>query len=118
MVQWLQWSITGQWTGKDGLDYLKQLPSIRVPMLTIAAAGDRWIAPESGCAKLHGAVGSSMKQFVVAGRKNGFSEDFSHARVISSRAASTQIWPVVLDWLDNLQTIGPDAEHPLGATRK
>ncbi len=99
MLQWLGWSLAGKWTGRDGFDYLASLAHIHLPMLTIAAGGDRWIAPPSGCLKIHHAVSSDTKDFVLASTDTGYKEDYSHARIISSRAASVEIWPRIGRWL-------------------
>lgn len=96
MQQWYRWSLSGRWLGRDGFDYeagLRQLPQ---RCLMLAAQGDRFIAPVSGCERLFQAMGSSHKRFQVCGTATGFTEDYSHARIISSRNAAREVWPQVL----------------------
>ncbi len=100
MLQWFRWSLRGKWVGADQFDYLEHLQAITIPALTIAAGGDHVIAPASGCEKIHQALGSSQKQYTLASTANGFLENYNHARVISSRNASKDVWPLVSDWIE------------------
>ncbi len=99
MRQWFGWSIKGTWLGRDGFDYMAALGKHTIPTLTIAAAGDRIIAPASGCRRIHESLGSSSRKFILASKANNFQEDYNHARVISSRSASKDVWPLVADWI-------------------
>ena len=83
----------------DGFDYLPCLADIYIPQLMIAGVGDRFIAPVSGCRKLHDSVSSKDKTFLLMGKENGFPEDYTHARVINSRSASVDVWPLIGQWL-------------------
>jgi oxygen-independent coproporphyrinogen-3 oxidase len=97
--QWCGWNWRGRWVGRDGFDYGAALRSLTVPALCLAGAGDRFIAPVAGCRELFEALGSSDKRFLECGLAHGFAEDYTHARIIASRAARQEIWPLVLDWL-------------------
>lgn len=104
--QWLCWTISQAWTGSDGFDYKTRVGIIELPVLSIAANGDKVIAPVSGCEKLHNDLGSADKTFLCFGADQGYLEDYTHARVISSRNASTDVWPIVAEWLI-ARTCGP-----------
>jgi len=97
--QWLRWSVSKHWLSIDGCDYLPLLADIYIPQLMIAGVGDRFIAPVSGCRKLHDSVSSKDKTFLLMGKENGFPEDYTHARVINSRSASVDVWPLIGQWL-------------------
>jgi oxygen-independent coproporphyrinogen-3 oxidase len=99
MNQWFRWNWTGRWTGTDGFDYLRALEKIDVPALCVAGAGDRFIAPYSGCRKLYNALGSLDKRMVYGAKSEGFGEDYGHARIIASRRSQQEIWPIILEWL-------------------
>ncbi len=99
MQQWFGWSLSGQWRGSDDFDYLTALESISIPSLNLAAAGDHFIAPASGCLKLHQAISSKDKTFLLCGRGEGFYENYTHARIISSRNASREIWTFISNWM-------------------
>lgn len=99
MDQWLAWSINGRWSGSDEFDYLHAMQQLTVPCLALAAVGDRFIAPSSGIEKIHKAYGSSDKTFMVFGKNHGHLEDYTHARLVSSRNASVDVWPLIGEWL-------------------
>jgi oxygen-independent coproporphyrinogen-3 oxidase len=99
MNQWFHWNWTGQWTGKDGFDYLRALERIEVPALCFAGAGDRFIAPYAGCRRLFDALGSLDKRMAFCAKSEGYTEDYSHARIIASRRAQQEIWPIIAEWL-------------------
>jgi pimeloyl-ACP methyl ester carboxylesterase len=97
--QWFGWNFKRRWTGFDGFDYLAALAEITVPTLCMAGAGDRYIAPVLGCRRVFDALGGTNKEWILCGRSEGFSEDYGHARIITSRAAEREIWPRIKDWL-------------------
>jgi oxygen-independent coproporphyrinogen-3 oxidase len=97
--QWLRWSIAKRWTSIDGIDYLASLADIHIPQLVIAGIADKFLAPVSGCEKLYENIGSVDKTFLAIGEEGGFLEDYTHARLVSSRNASIDVWPLVGQWL-------------------
>ena len=99
MQQWCRWNLSGRWTGQDGFDYLAALAAIRMPSLSLAGAGDRFIAPPAGCRRVHEALGEADRSFTVCGPDTGYSEAFGHARVLCSRAAAEEIWPELSKWV-------------------
>ena len=99
MDQWLRWSLSRQWFGTDGFDYSDNLKVITLPSLSLAATADRLIAPESGCKKMHTLLAGDDKTFIVFGRRHGHLEDYTHARLVSSRNASVDVWPLVGQWI-------------------
>lgn len=99
MRQWCRWQLDGKMHMQDGFDCLSGLAAIQVPVLALAGAGDRFIAPAPGCEALLQAFGGSDKSFVLCGVAQGFSEDYTHARILLSRAASREIWPLIGTWL-------------------
>jgi pimeloyl-ACP methyl ester carboxylesterase len=99
MNQWFRWNWRRRWLGRDGFDYDAAVRKVAVPALCLAGAGDRFIAPVSGCRRLFDALGSQDKQFVVCGNAAGFAEDYDHRRIIASRAAGQEVWPVIATWM-------------------
>lgn len=99
MRQWCKWNLTQKFSGLDGFDYLQHLQEVDVPVLALSGAGDLFIAPTSGCLELAESFGGQRVQFQQCGRANGYSEDYTHDRLILSKSASVQIWPMVSDWL-------------------
>lgn len=99
MNQWFGWNLRRRWVGKDGFDYLAALSGLEVPVLCLAGGGDHFIAPVAGCRRLFEAIGSFDKRLVLCARSEGFAEDYSHARIIASRAAQAEVWPQIAEWL-------------------
>ena len=97
--QWFEWNLRRQWRGRDGLDYLGALGTVRTPALCFAGAGDVEIAPVEGCRAVFDALGSADKSLIVCGRAQGFVEDYDHARIVASRGSRQEIWPRILAWL-------------------
>lgn len=99
MQQWIGWSLSGRWHGADGFDYLQHLADVTVPSMCLAAVADKTIAPPSGCERVYASLGGLNKTFILFGRENGHAEDYTHSRVVSSRNASVDVWPVIGRWL-------------------
>jgi len=99
MNQWFRWNWDGRWTGKDGFDYLDALSRVDVPALCFAGGGDRFIAPPRGCRRLYDAIGSFDKRMALCAKSEGYREDYSHSRIIASRQAQQEIWPIISEWL-------------------
>lgn len=101
MEQYMRWNLGRRWIGDDGTDYYANCRRITVPVLALAGGGDWLIAPPSICEDLVGALGSADTTFVCCGRAEGFSEDFDHNRLLVSRAARAEVWPLIADWLES-----------------
>lgn len=103
MLQWYQWNLKGQWQGSDGFNYTRALqrltPLGKVPVFGLAGSGDHYIAPPLACQNLHAILPVQYKRWQECGLNSGFEEDYSHARLVSSRAAAREIWPQVEHWL-------------------
>ena len=66
----------------------------------LAGEADEFIAPVSGCRTVFEALGGDRRRFVSCGPRTGFGKAYGHAGIISSRAAVTEIFPLVLNWMD------------------
>lgn len=99
MLQWYRWSLQGQWLGEDGFDYEVALRSVTCPLFALAGAGDHFIAPVEGCEHIFSCTGSIHKKFELCGLTSGYKENYTHARLISSSTASSEVWPLISGWL-------------------
>ncbi len=99
MAQWMTWNIEAQWRGDDGTDYGARFRDVTVPMLVIAASGDRVWAPPAACHGLFEMAGSADKTFLVCGRDSGFSQDFDHVTILVGRGARNEVWPLIRNWI-------------------
>lgn len=103
MLQWYRWNLRAHWQGAGGFDYMKALREhgnlAALPVLALAGTGDRFIAPPVACRRLHALLPGADNVWQECGVGQGFVEDFTHSRLISSRAAARQIWPRIAEWL-------------------
>lgn len=97
--QWCQWSLHGHMQGKDGFDYLAALDRQQLPVLALAGGGDDFISPPDGCQRLLESFGSASKRYVLCSQAQGFLEDYSHERLLLSKNAKNEIWPLLENWL-------------------
>ena len=102
MKQWYDWNLNKQFKGADDFDYLPNMPSIRTPILSICAKGDPFVAPKEGCAAFLAAFKNPVNQLVYCSKAAGFLEDYDHSRIMLSRNAAKELWPVVQEWIEQI----------------
>jgi len=96
MKQWYDWNLEANFVGFSGINYEKMLPEISIPIFSICGKGDLLVAPEMGCQQFLNAFNNPKNRFLCCGKKTGFREDYNHSRVLHSRNASEEIYPLVL----------------------
>jgi len=101
MEQWMHWNLRGCWVGEDGTDYYANCARIRAAHFALAGRGDRAIAPPAACEDLVRVSGSPDRSFLVCGRSGGFSENFSHNRLVVSTPARLEVWPRIAAWIES-----------------
>jgi len=99
MEQWFNWNLNKNFTGKNGTYYLQKIIEIEIPILSICAESDKFIAPKQGCYQFLKSFKNNENKFVVCSKENGFKEDYSHSRIILSRNASKEVWQICRDWI-------------------
>lgn len=77
----------------------RALSAIDLPVLAMVGAGDT-VDPPEGCRKFISHMPSTDKTFVEAGQHSGFSIDFGHPQIVISKQAQREIWPALLQWLE------------------
>ncbi|WPC03374.1 alpha/beta fold hydrolase [Pseudomonas benzenivorans] len=90
-------------------DWWAGLGEVRVPLLAVAAVGDRQ-DPAWACRKLLEQCGSGVREFLCLGKQHGFSGDFGHVEMLVSKAAQAEVWPLVEHWLGNGSLQGSGAQ--------
>ncbi len=101
MKQWFNWNLNKNFIGENGFDYLKRMPKIKVPILSICAEGDSFIAPKEGCEKFLNAFGNEKNKLIFYSKENGNLENYNHSRILKSTSSKKEIWPVVENWIRN-----------------
>jgi pimeloyl-ACP methyl ester carboxylesterase len=99
MLQFASMIGDGAFQSRDGAqDYRAAMANISVPVLAISGRADR-VAPPDRVRGYYEAVGSEHKQFVVAGRENGFAADYGHLDLPIGDHAPQEIYPLIDGWL-------------------
>ncbi len=84
------------------LDYSLMLGDVHTPTLLIAGDGD--IMSDVPSTKLtFDALGSADKTLMRFGKANGHFDDYGHCDLVWSRHATREVFPAVIDWLDQRQ---------------
>ena len=99
MNMWFKWNLHKNFHGEDGFDYREKMPLIQLPILSICAKGDTLIAPKEGCQQFLDAYQNEQNQLLYCSIENGYAEDYTHSRILQSRNAKKEIWPQVLQWI-------------------
>ena len=110
MRQWCRWNMEGNFRGGDGFDYYAALKNLELPVLALCGAGDNFIAPEAGCRKLAYGFSGPDIEFHLCGIETGFTENYSHDRLVLSKPASREIWPMVARWMEKRQNGGQQVD--------
>lgn len=81
------------------IDYRSNLERINIPTLLIAGSVDH-IAPPPQVRFVYDKIRSSIKKYVIAGKRNNFKEDYGHLCLTVGEYAPEEIFPIILDWLE------------------
>lgn len=101
LSQFAEWGLNRHWTDENReMDYREAITDIRVPTLLVAGRADK-MCPVHNQRSGFEQLGCDRKELVVAGRDNGFTEDYSHVDLIYGKNAREEIFPLITDWLRN-----------------
>ncbi len=100
LAQWVRFNRQRKITTRKGADLFDAVSGFNLPVLALAGAGDTYIARPDGCEALARAFGPSAKYHLCSAETDG--EDFTHARLIRSRAAATHVWPRITRFWNSL----------------
>ncbi len=99
MKQWFNWNLSQQFIGNTGFNYQDKMHTIKTPILSICAKGDRFIAPKQGCERFLNAFKNDANQLLYCSKANGNLEDYNHSRILKSQNAKRELWPIVEHWI-------------------
>jgi len=97
--QWCRWNLQGRMRSADGFDYMVALRQQTLPVLALAGGADHFISPATGCLQLLSSFGSPDRTFLHCDRAHDFLEDYGHDRLLLSKNAKSEIWPLLAEWL-------------------
>ena len=101
MKQWFNWNLKKEFCSTDiSFDYKINMENIKIPIYSISAKGDTFIAPSIGCLLFLESFNKSYNIFKEFSIENGNLEDYNHSRIIMSKNSAKEIWPSVLKWIE------------------
>lgn len=100
LKQWFDWNLNKNFIGEHDVDYLDKMSTIKIPILSICAKGDRFIAPKKGCEQFLNAFKNSENKLYYCSIENGNLENYNHSRIILSRNSQKELYPLVFNWID------------------
>jgi len=100
MTQFANSLEAGKMVSSDGkLNYTDSMNLVKVPVL-IAGGGRDGFVTEKGLRGTYEAISSSDKSIVIFSKANGYSVDYGHCDLILGKNSETEVYPVILKWLD------------------
>jgi pimeloyl-ACP methyl ester carboxylesterase len=75
----------------------RALPDLNAPLRVIAGRADR-VAPVDRVYPYYALAGSAEKDYILAGRANGFSSDYGHLDLVLGDHAAEEIYPLIVAW--------------------
>ena len=105
MKQWFDWNLKKNFVGENGFNYLYRMKKINVPILSICAKGDNFIAPKEGCEKFLKAFKNKKNKLLFYSKENGNLENYNHSRILKSKSSKKEIWPMVVNWITERKPI-------------
>jgi poly(3-hydroxyalkanoate) synthetase len=81
------------------------MKKINVPILSICAKGDNFIAPKEGCEKFLKAFKNKKNKLLFYSKENGNLENYNHSRILKSKSSKKEIWPMVVNWITERKPI-------------
>jgi predicted alpha/beta hydrolase len=100
MKQWFNWNLKRDFKGLGDFDYLQNMKSIRIPILSISGEGDKFIAPQKGVLAYLNAFENPKNKFLHCSLSKGFREDYNHRSILLSKNARNEIWGLVQNWIE------------------
>jgi predicted alpha/beta hydrolase len=100
MKQWFNWNLQKNFKGDSPIDYLDQMKIIKIPILSICGEADKFLSPKEGVLDFINAFSNEKNNFINCSISKGFMEDYNHSSIIYSKNASTEVWPIIKDWIE------------------
>jgi predicted alpha/beta hydrolase len=101
MKQWFNWNLNKNFMGENNFNYLNKMSEINIPILSICAQGDTFIAPKEGCDLFLKAFKNERNKMILFSKENRNLENYNHGRILKSKNAKKEIYPIVENWIYN-----------------
>jgi predicted alpha/beta hydrolase len=98
MESWTGWWNRDRWTSDDQqIDYLSAIGRIRIPILSIASAGDSYLCTAAGAARFIKRAPNGNTTFEVVRRSDTGDTAPDHMQLVTTRAAAS-VWPRIAEF--------------------
>jgi len=98
--EFARWYDTKAMVDRYGMfDFTEQLERITTPVLIVGGNKDG-LTPPRDLQRVYERIASPDKRLRIIGREHGDAHDYSHADLVLGLHAPTDVYPVVLEWLD------------------
>jgi pimeloyl-ACP methyl ester carboxylesterase len=98
--QFKDWMASQTMRSRDGSEvWSDRLGELTMPIFVMAGAADRQ-RPPAGALATFDAIGSADKEWLLAGRDDGFPLDVGHDDLLAGLCSPTHVYPRIADWLD------------------
>jgi pimeloyl-ACP methyl ester carboxylesterase len=105
LLQFRDWIVNGAFRSFDHrTDYRAAMAQARTPALIVAGSSDR-LATERSVRSAFETWGAADKKLVVFGKARGDAMEYGHGDLIFGRGAPTEVYPVLLQWLEAHATV-------------
>lgn len=92
---------TGKMVSSDNnYNYTANLRLVNTPVLILGGNKDGFIS-EEGLQKTYAMVGSEDKKVVIFSKADGYSADYGHCDLILGKDSEKEVYPVILNWLND-----------------
>ena len=82
MKQWYNWNLKRNFKGDYDFNYLYNMESIKIPILSICGEGDKFISPKEGVLDFINAFKNQKNKFINCSVSKGFIENYNNSRII------------------------------------
>ncbi len=101
---WLNFGMflaSGRFAPKNGKSYLEDLPKSNIPIFSVGGSKDMMAPPESVVAACETGEQTGERKRLIIGKDAGCVEDYGHMDLLLGIRAEYEVFPHVLNWLDD-----------------
>lgn len=99
LMQFAEWLRHGGLFSLEGYSYFRNLDKVKTPFLLLSGEDDK-LAPYSTVRPVYERISSRDKVHVHFSAENG-TTDYGHGDIIFGEDAPLEVFPVIIDWIDN-----------------
>ena len=91
------------WMGSNKTNYWKKLESLNLPVIAVAAMGDK-VNPARHCKRLFDHIGASEKKWLLLNKENNLGTNGRLHQILELPEAEPVVWSKVKTWLNDISS--------------